>query len=127
MMIPLWVALAALVVGVGGGGAGVLLIRGGSSGDAAPAVAAAADVAEATGEAATAVPLAEVELALALAQAPASRVVCEAAVEPDATARTVALCATLACWSHVEGAETSAGLGCLDRGRVLDGLLVAPR
>lgn len=83
----------------------------------------APELAEEVGDAANAVTLAELGVSKALAEAPAASIACRAAVEEDAQPREVALCALLACWSHVEGAETSAGLGCLDRGKVLDGML----
>jgi len=82
-----------------------------------------AEVADVTGDAANAERLAELAVHRALAEAPAATVVCRAAVEPKAEQRIVALCAMLACWSNVNGPETSAGLGCIDRGKTLDGLL----
>lgn len=82
-----------------------------------------AKVAEEAGDAANAVQLAELEVSKVLAAAPASTQVCKGAVEPGATDRVVALCAYLGCMAHVEGSETSAGLGCLTRGQTLDELL----
>lgn len=123
-MLPTYAAIAA--VGALLGALGVIGVQETRRRGDADVVAEVAPVVDAVGEASNAERLAELDVSRALAEAPASTVVCTAAVAPDADDRVIALCATLACWSHVEGSETSAGLGCLDRGEVLDGLLGAP-
>ena len=90
-------------------------------------VQAAADVVERTGDAVNEVPLAEARIAEALAQTPPVVAVLQMAAEKGATAeQLLAFASQESCWSHVEGEETSAGLGCLNRSAVLDALLTAP-
>ena len=118
------VALAAALVGLVGG---YVAGKSGHKADAAPVVQAAADVVERTGDAVNEVPLAEARIAEALAQTPPVVAVLQMAAEKGATAeQLLAFASQESCWSHVEGEETSAGLGCLNRSAVLDALLTAP-
>ena len=120
---PIW--LIAALVGAGLGVGGTIGIQALGRDDSA-AVEATAEVVDATAGVVEQVQAPEVvaaETHQALATMPAATIAVQAAVEEGAEPAVRALAAYLACLQYVQGPESSAGLGCRERGEAVDRLL----